>query len=203
VESVCATDVSCEERVKSSSKSIFRPEAVRRYEQRGAVPVFPKSVIPRAFILLWAALALLAGLALLVFCSPVPIYARGVAALASPDTFGQSSRLLVVLIPDDQASRLRIGQRVLFRTAMPVSTETARIVFIYPGTLTPQQIQALSDNTASCALTMAGSKAVALAELDPASANEYARSGFPGGCEALVEVGSLRVLTLIRWQSPQ
>lgn len=185
--------------MKTPATSIFRPQAMHRYAERAAEPVFPKSAMPRVFIMLWALLAVLAALASLALCSPVPIYARGVAAFALRDRNGQGRPLIAILMPIEQVARLRVGQRVLIRPALPGATEAARIAFIYPGILTPQQIQDLADNTASAALTEAGSKAVALAELDPASINVYARGGFPGGREALVEVGSRRVLSLIRW----
>ena len=190
--------------MQSSSESIFRPHAVRRYAERASEPVFPKSAMPRAFILLWALLGLLALLVALAFSSSVPFYTRGMAAFALPDGFDQRRKLVVLLVPDGQATRLRTGQRVFIKSSMAGATDTARIISIDPGILTPQQIQDLADNTASGALTVAGSKVVALAELDPASANVYARGGFPGGREALVEVGSRRVLSLVRWgQSPE
>jgi len=177
---------------------------MRRYAERAVDPVFPKSAMPRAFMLLWALLGLLGLLASLAFSSSVPIYARGVAAFALPGGQDQARKLVVILVPTDQVARLQIGQRVLIRPGLLHDAPTGRITFIYPETLSPQQIQVLADNTASSALTVSGSKVVALAELDPASANVYARGGFPGGCEALVEVGSRRVLTLIRWgQAPE
>jgi len=177
---------------------------MRRYAERAVDPVFPKSAMPRAFMLLWALLGLLGLLASLAFSSSVPIYARGVAAFALPDRQDPARKFVVILVPTGQAARLQIGQRVLIRPELLRDVETARINLIYPETLSPQQIHDLADNTASSALTVPGSKVVALAELDPASANIYARGGFPGGREALVEVGSRRVLTLIRWgQSPE
>jgi len=190
--------------MQRSPKSIFRPQAMRRYAERAVDPVFPKSAMPRAFMLLWALLGLLGLLASLAFSSSVPIYARGVAAFALPGGQDQARKLVVILVPTDQVARLQIGQRVLIRPGLLHDAPTGRITFIYPETLSQQQIQVLADNTASSALTVSGSKVVALAELDPASANVYARGGFPGGCEALVEVGSRRVLTLIRWgQAPE
>ena len=189
--------------MQSSPKSIFRPQALRRYAERAVDPVFPKSAMPRAFILLWALLGLLGLLASLAFSSSVPIYARGVAAFALPGRQDQARKVVVILVPTNQVGRLQIGQAVLIRPGLH-DVESARITFIYPEILSPQQIQDLADNTASSALTLGGSKVVALAELDPASANVYARGGFPGGREALVEVGSRRVLTLIRrGQSPE
>src|SRR5262249_28285682 len=67
-----------EKHMKSSTTSIFRPQAVRRYAERAAEPVFPKFAMPRAFLPLWVLLVVLAALASLALCSPVPIYVRGV-----------------------------------------------------------------------------------------------------------------------------
>jgi hypothetical protein len=74
--------------------------------------------MPRAFILVWALLGLLAVLASLVFSSSVPVYTRGITAFAVPDEYDQSRMLVVILVPRDQAARLRFGQRVLIRSSM-------------------------------------------------------------------------------------
>src|SRR5215831_16540137 len=113
--------------MQSSPKSIFRPEAMRRYAERAADPVFQKSAMPRAFMLLWALLGLLGLLASLAFSSSVPIYARGVAAFALPDRQDPARKLVVILVPADQAARVQIGQRVLIRPEPLRDVETARI----------------------------------------------------------------------------
>jgi hypothetical protein len=197
LELVCLGEEAAAGRTILSTAPVFRPEALRRYAERAPEPSFPMSVAPRAFLLLWVLLATLVVTGAVALCLPVPVYVGGVAALTVSKMDGQSRPLIAVFMPADQLPRLRIGQRVLIRRTSGGPRETGRIASIYPGILTKQQIENLVDHTASAALTLAGSKAVALAELDPASTIVRAGGNFPGCCEALVEVGSWRVISLL------
>ena len=191
------------ERVNSAAPSIFRAHALRQYAERAAEPVFPRSAAPTAFVSRWALFGALVCLACLALSSRVPIYVRGIAIIAASYTDEQGRPAMAIFIPSQESGRLRIGQRVLVRLTPSGPAETGRIATIRPGIMTEQQIRDLVDITASAALTLAGSKAVALAETDPASTIGPA-GNVPGCHEALVEVGSRGAITLLSWgQSTQ
>jgi hypothetical protein len=179
--------------------SIFRPQALRRYTERSVEPVFPQLAPPRSFAMLWVLLVGLASFGGLALLCTLPVYVRGVATLSTSIRDQQGRAIAAVFVQDDQLCRLRIGQRVLFKAGSSGAAVSARIVSIYPGALAQQLADDTLDQPASAAPTLAGSEAVALAELDPASTLDNARTRFPGRCEATVEVGSRRVISLFSW----
>jgi len=150
-------------------------------------------------MMLWLLLGLLAGAGTLAISYPVPLYAQGIAVLSSAASDTQGTPRFVLIMPVEQRALLRIGQRVLIRQNSAGPVAKGRITSIFPGNLTGSQIEHLIDQTASAGLTLTGSKAVALAELDPASTIVRARGNVPGCCEVLVEAGSRRAIALFRW----
>lgn len=182
---------------------LFRPHALNHYAQRATEPVLPKCTAPGGFIGLWLLLAGLVSAGGLALCYPVPLYTRGVAAPIFSKSDRTGGPLIALFIPAETADRLRIGQRVLITVTPAGAPESAHVASVYPGTLTREQIDELVDHTASAAPTLAGLKAVALAELDPTSTTGLTRDNLPHCCEALVEVGSRRVINLFGWGQAQ
>lgn len=87
------------------ARQIFRPEALRRYNDGRERPVLPLLDAPRAGPTAWALLTLLCAALLVAAHAEVPVYVHG-RALPSESPGAP----LAVLLSPDSLSRLQVGQ---------------------------------------------------------------------------------------------
>jgi hypothetical protein len=92
--------------MKTSTRPIFRPEAVRRYAEAREQSVLPKFVSPRIMVALWALVVLLILSGVAVWFTSTPVYASGLAIVVDtgnkPVNIEEGTAILVLLPPEAQ-----------------------------------------------------------------------------------------------------
>src|SRR5215510_1752809 len=99
--------------MKAGTRSIFRPEALRRHAQSKEQAVLPHYIRPPLFLCLWLLLGLFVAAGGLALNVQVPVYATGSAMIVerAGDTDAQNGSMLVVaLVPPQYLGRLQTGQ---------------------------------------------------------------------------------------------
>jgi hypothetical protein len=115
--------------MKTSTRPIFRPEAVRRYTEAREQSVLPKFVSPRIMVALWALVVLLILSGVAVWFTSTPVYASGLAIVVDtgnkPVNIEEGTAMLVLLPPEAQPV-LDEGKTVLIQvnaTSKPLKRE--------------------------------------------------------------------------------
>jgi hypothetical protein len=102
--------------MKSTSRPIFRPEAVRRYTERRERSVLPPLVSTPVMDFLWYFVALLVFAGVAVWLTNIPVYSSGLAiAIDNRNrlTNIQADAALLVLLPPQAQPALAEGKTVL------------------------------------------------------------------------------------------
>jgi hypothetical protein len=102
----------------TSTRSIFRPEAVRRYTEAREQSVLPKFVSPRIMAALWALVGLLILSGVAVWFASTPVYASGLAIVV--DTRNKLTNIeegmaVLVLLPPEAQPVLDEGKTILIQ----------------------------------------------------------------------------------------
>ena len=102
----------------TSNRSIFRPEAVRRYTEAREQSVLPKFVSPRIMVALWALVGLLILSGVAVWFTSTPVYASGLAIVV--DTRNKLANIeegmaVLVLLPPEAQPVLDEGKTILIQ----------------------------------------------------------------------------------------
>ena len=117
---------------------VFRPGAVRRYNERREETVLPLFAAPRAGRLAWVLLGLFCAALALASRAEVPTYVHG--TVARDDAPGSPGALTPLFLPPESLPRLRVGQQAFIQlregafvhgvvvgvAAPPAGVETAR-----------------------------------------------------------------------------
>jgi hypothetical protein len=101
-----------------NNRSIFRPEAVRRYAEAREQSVLPKFVSPRIVVVLWTIVVLLIFSGVTVWFTSMPVYASGLAIVVDtenkPVNIEEETAILVLLPPEAQPA-LDEGKAILIQ----------------------------------------------------------------------------------------
>jgi len=102
----------------TSNRSIFRPEAVRRYTEAREQSVLPKFVSPRIMVALWALVVLLILSGVAIWFTSTPVYASSLAIVV--DTRNKLANIeegmaVLVLLPPDAQPVLDEGKTILIQ----------------------------------------------------------------------------------------
>jgi hypothetical protein len=122
------------------TKQIFRPRAVRNYNERRTKAVLPMFKAPRLLkpLSLLSALFLLA--ALLSGLTPIPTYSTGHAFRVGPGAADTEQNLYAVLLPADVRGQVRAGQRVLLSSEETSAVITCSVTEVLPGAPDPEAL---------------------------------------------------------------
>jgi hypothetical protein len=183
----------------TESRSVFRPEAVRRYWQGREEAVLPRFAAPRVFARLWILLGLLLAGALTSWLAEIPVYVSGQALVAPSPGSGPASaagHVIVALLPPESLSELRLGQPVLIDFDGRGTRHETRISSVEQEVMSPAVIRerfALDETTAPAVTRPA---AVIVAPLDswPAGLDPGQYAG--GIYEVNVTIGSRQLVSL-------
>lgn len=183
-----------------TNRTIFRPDAIERYVQRGEQSVLPRFVSPRTFAFLWALLALLAASGFLAWFAQVPVYASGLAVVVDAGHLAldaYDNLVLALFLPPENRSQLQVGQSFFLRLTPAGEPYEGTIFAIEHEIIGPAAAQQKFGLGAGAAQAITGPAAVALARLPdiPAGASPEAYLG--SVYRADVQLGSRRALSLL------
>jgi hypothetical protein len=184
--------------MSDTSRTIFRPTAVRRYLQDREAAVLPRFVSPRSCLYLWLIVVLLVAGAAAAWNTQVPMYAAGYAVIT--EQRGQSPAdeiAIVVFLPPEYQARLRVGQLVFLRSEPAGERFSRPIASIEPQVMSPAAAQQSFALGAHAALVIKQPSAVAVARLGPAPADLPLKSYVGSIYRAEVEIEWRPVVSLL------
>jgi hypothetical protein len=186
--------------MKTSTRPIFRPEAVRRYAEAREQSVLPKFVSPRIMVALWALVVLLILSGVAVWFTSTPVYASGLAIVVDtgdkPVNIEDGTAILVLLPPEAQPA-LDEGKTVLIQvnaTSKPL--ERRVIAFEKNASKVNRTLEefALENHPA---VVKAQPAAVAIVRLEDMPGNVPTNDYIGTIFRADMQVGSRRVASLL------
>jgi hypothetical protein len=186
--------------LEPTSRSIFRPEAVRRHARSKEEPVLPRFVSPCTFLCLWLLFGLLGAATVAAWALRVPTYAALPAVIANIDSVGLESAgragpALVVFIPTTDVARVRPGQRLL--VTLDGRQVERSIIALDASIRSPAALRQEFGLRGADGLAIPGPAATAEARLEPLSDGPDP-AGYVGSVEQVqIEVGSVRLLSLL------
>lgn len=180
------------------SAALFRTKAVRDYLEGRRTAVLPRLILPNRLMILWALLGLIVAAATVGAClTRVPVYASGLAAVGErgAENGAPQGAEAVVLLPPEQLSSLRVGQRMWLRAAPDGGRLEASIVAVEPEVVGSDTANKLFVRGGGAPVAT-GPAAVAFARIEPASKGPSA-SLESDGYSADVEIGLRRAISFL------
>lgn len=176
------------------AESVFRPEAIRRYQDSREKTVLPLFGRPQVRPVGWVFVGLLLAVLGVAALAEVPVYVRGVAVpVGVPDAQGAVSS--VAIFPAESLPQLKVGQRAFVELSEGGGIGVGTVTDPLPRLLGPDELGAQLQ-TPDRVTTSTKPVAVASARFAPAATNS---SRAVRGPRALwVEVGSRRLGSLLK-----
>jgi hypothetical protein len=157
------------------SRRIFRPTALRHYNDSLDKLVLPRYAAPPWPTVLWALVGLLLALMILLWAAPMPIYVTGPGVvIQGPEGFaGENEAVLVVFLPAKAESQVRPEQPALVYLSGPGGAAAGQeiklmgaVAVVEPGVTAPAAVRARYGLDGSTGLLVTGPAVVALVRLD-------------------------------------
>jgi hypothetical protein len=181
-------------------KTIFRPDALRRYDERKEKVVLPLLVSPRLGPVLWVLFGLLAACVLLAVLTKVPVYAKVPAFVVErrgDSTLPANRVLLAVSLPSETAGKLMAGRRVTLSFGEEGRAVSVPVRAVDQEILDAQELRSRFGPAADSGVCLGNQPGFALVAVELNEADAHA-SHSAGGCyEAQVEIGTRRLLPLL------
>jgi hypothetical protein len=183
------------------SRRIFRPTALRHYNDSLDKLVLPRYATPPWPAVLWGLVGLLLALMLLLWAAPMPLYVTGPGVVVQrPEGFAaENEAILVVFLPPEAASHVRPKQPALVYLSAPGGAAagqeirlTGVVAVIEPGVTAPAAVRARYGLDGSTGLLVTGPTVVALIRLDIPARTMLGSFG-----EVQIETGAQRGLALL------
>jgi hypothetical protein len=182
-----------------ASRSVFRPEAVRRHTLAQEEAVLPQFVSPHTFACLWLVLGLLGVATAAAWTVRLPSYLT-VTAVIGRQHGGTGQEVIAALVPPSEIKQVHLGQRLLI--AVGGRQLDRPIVGLDPVLHSPAALRRELGLGGSGALVLSGPAGVAVVPLQPlpsrVRADEYRGSVLQGQ----IETGSVRALSLLSFLGP-
>jgi hypothetical protein len=186
--------------MKTNNRSIFRPEAVRRYTEAREQSVLPRFVSPRVMVALWALAVLLILSGIAVWFTSMPVYASGLAIVVDagnkPANLGKGIAVLV-LLPPEALPTLDEGKSILIQvnaTSKPLKREI--VAFEKDASKVHSILEEFAlDNHP--AVAKAQPAAVAIAQLEDMPGNVPVNDYIGTIFRADIQIGSRRIASLL------
>ncbi len=123
------------------AESVFRPEAVRRYQDSREKTVLPLFGRPQVRPVGWIVLGLLLAVMGVAALAEVPVYVRGVAIpVGAPDAEGVVTS--VAIFPPESLPRLKVGQRAFVELSEGGGIGVGTVTDPSPRLLSPDELDA-------------------------------------------------------------
>jgi hypothetical protein len=176
---------------------------MQHYAEGRDASVLLQLIAPRSFLLLWLLLGMLVSSMCMVWLTPVPIYASGVAMVVDWRHMHQSldddTAVLVFLSPE-YLSRLHRGQPLLLAT--PSGPLRREVIAVEPEIISPAAIRSRFGIHEDLARIVNQPAAVVLTRLEPLASNRAAASYVGSVFRADIEIGKRRVGSLLPLPGP-
>jgi hypothetical protein len=186
--------------MKTNSRPIFRPEAVRRYAEAREQSVLPKFVFPRIMVALWTIVVLLIFSGVAVWFTSMPIYASGLAIVVDtenkPVNIEEGTAILALLPPEAQ-SALDEGKTILIQVNATSKPLEGEIVAFEKDASKVDSILEEFALTNHPAVAKGQPAAVAIVRLEDMEGNVLATDYLGTIFRADIQVGSRRIASLL------
>jgi hypothetical protein len=183
--------------MKTNTRPLFRPEAVRRYTEAKEQSVLPRFVSPRITVALWTILVLLIFSAVAVWFTSTPIYASGPAIVVDtvnkPANIIEEGMAILVLLPSEAQPALDEGKTILIQVNISSMPLQRKIVAFEKDVSKVNSILEKFDLNNHPAVAKAQPAAVAIVRLEDMRGNDYVGTIF----RADIQVGSRRIASLL------
>jgi hypothetical protein len=186
--------------MKTSHRSIFRDDAVRRYVESREKSVLPRLISPRIFIYLWLLLGLLGVSSIIAWFTRVPVYASGSAVVVRWKSHKNTPEDIVVaaFFPPQYLPKLRSPQNLFLRfDAIGNGGVYRSVIAIKPQISSPDVIQKQFALPFGTAQKITQPAVVVIAQLQPIPTGSSASTYLGSVGHADVEVGSQSAISLL------
>ncbi len=134
-------------------RSIFRPDAARRYAQGKETAVLPRLIAPPTFALLWIVLATLALGLLASWFVQIPIFATGTAVIIQDPSPKPDGVALVAFLPAANLPNLAAGQSIYWRPPGSGERVGQTVTAVSPKVMSPAEISKAYPASVGSAIT--------------------------------------------------
>jgi hypothetical protein len=186
--------------MKNNNRSIFRPEAVRRYAEAREQSALPKFVSPRIMVALWIIVVLLIFSGVTVWFTSMPVYVSGLAIVVDTENKPVSieeGTALLVLLPLEAQPALYKGKTILIQVNASSKPLQRKIVTFEKDASKMNGILEEFDLDNHPAVAKAQPAVIAIVQLEDMEgdvlANDYIGTIF----RADIQVGSRRIASLL------
>jgi hypothetical protein len=181
-------------------RSVYRPEAVRRYMEGRERSVLPRFVSPRIFVCLWLLLGLLLASAVLAWFTEIPMYASGQAVIVRRSDLSAhvpDEVVAVAFLPAEELVHLRHGQMLFLELDDSGRRLGSEILTVEPEISSPEVVRNRFALDTATGLAVNRPVAVVIAHLE-APPGEFPATSYVGSTYPVqVAVQPRRVLTLL------
>lgn len=181
------------------SRHIFRPKALKRFNENLNRVVLPRYATTPWRSVLWLLASLLLGLAVLLWWIQIPIYVSGPAVvIAAPDHYrGNGEAVLAAFLPPTAVAKVQPKEMVLVNLPALAAAEsdillTRPVVMVEKVVIPPSRVRARYNLDASLGLLVEGPTMVVLLKLGESGEQLMGSIG-----EVQVQVDTRRGITLI------
>jgi hypothetical protein len=181
-------------------RSVYRPEAVRRYTEGRERSALPRFVSPRIVACLWLLLVLLIASAVLTWFTEIPMYATGQAVIVRQTDLSApvpDEVVAVAFLPAEELVHLRRGQVLFLELDDSGRQLGSEILTVEPDISSPEAVRNRFALDATMGLAVNRPVAVVIAHLE-APLGDFPATSYVGSTYPVkVAVQSRRVLTLL------
>jgi hypothetical protein len=176
---------------------IFRPSALRRYNERVERAVLPRLAAPRIRLPLCILFGLLAITLIGASITEVPIYAGGVAVKTAGGSGSAMPRRLMALVPAENLPSLKVGQKAFLRPRGKAGVIRGSVSEIRSDLLNPDEVKTRFDLSADSSAQLRNGAAMAVIDLDESERSQLSLDEAVRFSDTRIEVGSRRLLAAL------
>jgi hypothetical protein len=133
--------VSAQHQQKESPRTIFRPDAVRRYTQQRETLVLPRRVAMHTIVMVWIAFGSLIVGTVGIWMAHVPIDLSGDAIIVDQGSAMQPKFVLVAFLPSEAQTQIAPGQSLLVQLDDGVAYSQQTISVVEQEIISPHEAQ--------------------------------------------------------------
>jgi hypothetical protein len=186
--------------MKNNNRSIFRPEAVRRFGEAREQSVLPKFVSPQIMVALWTIVVLLIFSGVTVWFTSMPVFASGLAIVVDTENKPvniEEETAIIVLLPPEVQPTLDEGRTILIHVNASSKPLQRKIVASEKDASKVHSILEEFDLNNHPAVAKAQPAAVAIVQLEDMEGNVLANGYIGTIFRADIQVGSRRIASLL------
>jgi hypothetical protein len=177
-------------------QSIFREDAIKRYQQRQEQGILLRVSYPPALIFFWVFLLLLIAAGVFAWSVQVPVLVQSQGVVVEQKMVGQvgTNVVAVLFFSSDQLAGLHVGQPAIISIGPTSINVTGSVEYVDPTIISPDEARSRFDLQGGLAQVVTGpSITVTISMRQVASTQIYAGSL----CDAQIQTGSQSVLSTL------